>query len=72
MPLLISQRLGVTPKHKNQIVIQLNKMVQVKVIGVLKDVPIQLTTDHGIKDIINIHLVDSPGTYNMLLSKEGV
>lgn len=35
MPLLIAQRMGVTPQPKNQIVIQLDK-TKVKVIGVLK------------------------------------
>ena len=44
MPLSIAQRLGVIPQPSNQIVIQLNK-TEVKVIGMLKDVQIQLTVD---------------------------
>ena len=39
MPLSIAQRLGVIPQPSNQIVIQLDK-IEVKVIGVLKDVRI--------------------------------
>lgn len=44
MQILISQRLGVTPKPTNLIVIQIDKM-EVKVIIVLNDVCIQLTID---------------------------
>ena len=44
MPLSIVQRLGVNPQPSNRIVIQLDK-TEVKVIGVLKDVQIQLTFD---------------------------
>ena len=44
IPLSIAQRLGVNPQPSNQVVIQLDKM-KVKVIGVLKDVQIQLAVD---------------------------
>ena len=44
IPLSIAQSLGVIPQPSNQIVIQLDK-TEVKVIGVLKDVRIQLTID---------------------------
>ena len=41
-----------------------------KVIGVLKDVRIHLTVDPQIQDIIDIHVVDIPETYGLLLSRE--
>ena len=40
--------------------------------GVLKDVRIQLTVDPRIQDIIDIHVVDIPETYGLLLSRESV
>ena len=42
--LSIAQSLGVSPQPSNRVVIQLDK-TEVKVIGVLKDVQIQLTVD---------------------------
>ena len=62
MPLSIAQNLGVTPQTSNKIVIQLDKM-EVKVIGALKDVWIQLTIDPQIQDIIDIHVVEIPETH---------
>ena len=44
IPLSIAQRLGVNPQPSNQVVIHLDK-IKVKVIGVLKDVRIQLIVD---------------------------
>ena len=44
MPSSIAQRLGVSHQPSNQVVIQLDK-IEEKVIGVLKDVWIQLTFD---------------------------
>ena len=41
-----------------------------KVIGVLKDIWIQLTFDPQIQDVIDIHVVDIPKTYGLLLSRE--
>ena len=69
MPLSIAQMLIVNPQPSNQVVIQLDK-IQVKVIGVLKDVRIQLTIDPWIQDIIDIHVVDIPESYGLLLSRE--
>ena len=57
MPLLIAQKLGVTPQPTNQIIIQLDK-TKVKVIGVFKDVQIQLTTNPRIQEVIDIHVVE--------------
>ena len=69
IPLSIAQRLGVNPQPSNRMVIQLDK-IEVKVIGVLKDVRIQLTIDPQIQDIVDIHVVDIPETYRLLLSRE--
>ena len=69
MPLSIVQRLGVSTQPSNQIVIHLDK-IEVKVIGVLKDVWIQLTVDPQIQDVIDIHVVDIPKTYGLLLRIE--
>lgn len=49
--------------------IQLDKM-EVKIIGVLKDVRIKLTTDPRIQDIIDIHVVEILEIYGVLLSRE--
>lgn len=49
--------------------IQLEK-IEVKVIGVLKDVQIQLTIDPQIQEIIAIHVVEILETYILLLSRE--
>ena len=48
--------------------LQLDEM-EVKVIGVLKDVPIQLSIDLRIQDTIKIHVVDIPKIYKILLSR---
>ena len=69
MPLSIAQKLGVTPQPSNRVLIQLDN-IEVKVIGVLKDVRIQLTIDPWIQDVIDIHVVDIPETYGLLLSRE--
>ena len=68
MPLLIARRLGLTPQSSNIIVIKLDK-IEVKVIGMLKDVYIQLTIDPQIQDIIEIHAVGITDSYRLLLSK---
>ena len=49
--------------------IQLDK-TKVKVIGVLKDVWIQLIVDLRIQYVIDIQVVDIPKTYGLLLSRE--
>ena len=49
--------------------IELDK-IEVKVIGVLKDVRIQLIADPQIQDIIDIHVVDIMETYELLLRRE--
>lgn len=69
IPLLIAKTLGVIPKPSNQIVIQLDK-TKVKVIEVLKDVRIQITIDPQIQDIIDMHVVEIPETYKLLLSRK--
>ncbi len=69
MPLSISQMLGAIPQPTSRVVIQLDK-IEVKVIDVLKDVRIQLTTDPRIQDIIDIHVINIPKMYGMLLSRE--
>ena len=69
MPLIISQRLGPIPQPKIIVVIQLDKL-DIKVIGVLKDVCIQLTTNLKIQNIIYIHMVDIPKMCEMFLSRE--
>ena len=69
MPITISQRLGAIPQPTSRVVIKLDK-IEVKVIGVLKDVHIQLTTDPRIWDIIHIHVVDIPKVYGIILSKD--
>ena len=69
IPLTISQRLGVIPQPTSKVVIQLDK-IEVKVIGVLKYVCIKLTNNPKIQDIIDIHVVDIPKMYRMLLSRE--
>ena len=66
---MISQRLGVVPQPMSRVVIQLDKTM-VKVIGVLKDVHIQLTIEPKIQDIIDTHVVDILEMYRMLLSRE--
>ena len=67
--LIISQRLGVVPQPISRVVIQLDK-IEFKVISMLKDVCIQLTTYHKIQDIIEIHVADIHEMYEMLLSEE--
>ena len=69
MLLTIYQRLGAVPQPMSRVVIQLDK-TKVKVIGILKDVCIQLTTNPKIQDIIDIHVVDIPEMYGMLLSRD--
>ena len=69
MPLSISQSLEVVPQPTSRVVIQLDKE-EVKVISVLKDVCIQLTTNPRIQDIIDIHVVNILEMYGMLLNRE--
>ena len=69
MPLSIAKRIGVNHQSSNRVVIELDK-IEVKVIGVLKDVWIQLTIDPRIQDVIDIHVVDILETYGLLLSRE--
>ena len=69
MTLSIAQMLGVSPQPSNRVVIQLDK-IEVKVIGVLEDVQIQLTIDPWIQGVIDIHVVDIPEQYGFLLSRE--
>ena len=64
-----SQRLGAVPQPTSRVVIQLDK-IEVKVIGVLKYVHIQLIIDPRIQDIIDIHVVEILEIYEMLLTKE--
>lgn len=51
--------------------IQLDK-IELKIIGVLKDVQIQLMVDPQIQDIIDIHVVDILEIYRLLLSREWI
>lgn len=69
MPLSVCSALGLTPTKTNQKVTQLDKS-EVTVVGELNNIHMQLIADPRIQMYIDIQVVEIPGAYGMLVSRD--
>ena len=69
MPCNVTKRLHAIPRKTGTRIVQLDK-TNVKVIGELKDVLIQMATKPQYTQVIDIVVVDIPEAYGMMLSRD--
>lgn len=68
IPLVVCQKLGITPAPTRRKVTQLDK-IKIPIMGELNNIHMQLAIDPTVQNFINISVVDIPDTYGMLLSR---
>jgi len=69
IPLSICKKLNATPTKSDTCIIQLDR-TEVKVIGELKDVMIQIASNPKFHQVIDIIIEDILKAYGMLLSRD--
>ena len=69
MPYLVCKKLNAEPWMRKTKIIQLDRS-QVKVFGEIKDVLIQLSSNSKVHQTIDIIVVDIPGAYGVILSRD--
>jgi hypothetical protein len=67
MSYLVCEKLNATPTKYSTHIIQLDRL-EVEVIGELKDVLIQVASNHKVHQIIGIIMVDIPKDYGLLFT----